>query len=274
RKIPARFKHFSKPPIPGTARQPGAAHRAAVGRVAQQFDPSAVEASTMFENEKPVRYLWSFELHRQAAIERNLAIQACVRAVVRASAKWVRVLFVQGTRLARDLAAERRRRSAMRELQRLDDRMLKDIGIRRGEIEVVVRNAVAAAFIGLPIGGAMAADRVPWDCLAADLRAHHTDRGAWRGAGRRCRDAPRSLLHRDGSAQGLQSGTGRRGDETLRQHSTPPRHLQGRYRLNAIYGFVHGGPLATCIVRASRSMRTAPTVIARLSAGWRRSGWR
>ena len=43
----------------------------------------------MFENENSVRYLWSFELHRQAAIERNLAIQACVRAVVRASAKWV-----------------------------------------------------------------------------------------------------------------------------------------------------------------------------------------
>ena len=58
----------------------------------------------------------------------------------------------------------------MRELQRLDDRMLKDIGIRRGEIEVVVRNAVAAALICLPIAGAMAADRVPWDCLAADLR--------------------------------------------------------------------------------------------------------
>jgi uncharacterized protein YjiS (DUF1127 family) len=124
----------------------------------------------MFENENSVRYLWSFELHRQAALERNLANEACVRAVVRASAKWVRVLFVQSTRLARDLAAERRRRSAMRELQRLDDRMLKDIGIRRGEIEVVVRNAVVAAFIGLPIGGAMAADRVPWDCLAADLR--------------------------------------------------------------------------------------------------------
>jgi uncharacterized protein YjiS (DUF1127 family) len=124
----------------------------------------------MFENENSVRYLSSFELHRQAAIERNLLIQACVRAAARALATWVRVLFVRSTRLVHDFAAERRRRKAMRELQRLDDRMLKDIGIRRGEIEVVVRNAVAAALICLPIAGAMAADRVPWDCLAADLR--------------------------------------------------------------------------------------------------------
>jgi uncharacterized protein YjiS (DUF1127 family) len=124
----------------------------------------------MFENENSVRYLSSFELHRQAAIERNLLIQACVRAAARALATWVRVLFVRSTRLVHDFAAERRRRKAMRELQRLDDRMLKNIGVRRGEIEVVVRNAVAAAFIGLPIGGTMAADCVPLDCVAADLR--------------------------------------------------------------------------------------------------------
>ena len=123
----------------------------------------------MFENENAVRYLWSFELHRQAAIERNLFIQACVRAAVRASAEWLRMLFLWSKRLARGLAAERRRRSAMRELERLDDRMLQDIGVRRGDIEFVVRNAVAAALICLPIAGAMAADHVPLDCVAADL---------------------------------------------------------------------------------------------------------
>src|SRR5499427_5736470 len=37
---------------------------------------------------------------------------------------------------------------------------------------------------------------------------------------------------------------------------------------------MQGGPLATCIVRASRSMSTAPTVIVRFSLGWRVSGWR
>jgi uncharacterized protein YjiS (DUF1127 family) len=124
----------------------------------------------MFENENSVRYLWSFELHRQAAIERNLLIQACVRAAVRASAKWLRMIFLESTRLARGLAAERRRRSAIRDLQRLDDRMLKDIGVQRGGMEFAVRNAVAAAIICFPTGGTMAADCVPLDCVAADLR--------------------------------------------------------------------------------------------------------
>jgi len=124
----------------------------------------------MFENDNPI-YLWSFELHRQASIARNLAIQAFLRAAGRAAAEWLRALSVRGTRLVRHLAAERRRRKAIRELQRLDDRMLDDIGVRRGDIEeFAVRNTVAAALFWLPIAGAMAADRVPLDCLAADLR--------------------------------------------------------------------------------------------------------
>ena len=35
---------------------------------------------------------------------------------------------------------------------------------------------------------------------------------------------------------------------------------------------LHGGPLATCITRASRSMSTAPVVIVRLALGWLRIG--
>jgi uncharacterized protein YjiS (DUF1127 family) len=66
--------------------------------------------------------LSSFELERQAAIERNLFIQACTRR----------------------LAAERGRRSAILQLRGLDDRTLRDIGIHRGEIEFVVRNGVPA----------------------------------------------------------------------------------------------------------------------------------
>src|SRR5438093_547435 len=46
------------------------------------------------------------------------------------------------------------------------------------------------------------------------------------------------------------------------------------YTPNATYSFAQGGPLATCIVRASRSMSTAPTVIVRFSAGWCGSAWR
>ena len=44
--------------------------------------------------------------------------------------------------------------------------------------------------------------------------------------------------------------------------------------LNATYSLLHGGPLATCITRASRSMSTAPTVMVRLASGCCGSGWR
>src|SRR5262249_8919872 len=169
RKNPAKFKQLLKRPIPGTAREPSAASCGVRRRVAQQLDPSALEASAMFENDNSI-HLWSFELHRQAAIQRNLVIQAYVRAAARASAEWLRVLSVRGARLVRNLAAERRRRRAIRELQRLDDRMLHDIGGSRGDIEFAVRNTVAAALFWLPIAGAMAADRMPLDCVAADLR--------------------------------------------------------------------------------------------------------
>ncbi|MDZ7840915.1 MAG: DUF1127 domain-containing protein [Gammaproteobacteria bacterium] len=45
-------------------------------------------------------------------------------------------------RLGRYLAAAHRRRSAIEELSRLDDRQLKDIGIRREQIPDVVKDAV------------------------------------------------------------------------------------------------------------------------------------
>jgi uncharacterized protein YjiS (DUF1127 family) len=46
----------------------------------------------------------------------------------------------EGVRLARRYAAEQRRRSAVHVLHSLDDRILADMGISRGEIEFVVRN--------------------------------------------------------------------------------------------------------------------------------------
>jgi uncharacterized protein YjiS (DUF1127 family) len=42
------------------------------------------------------------------------------------------------------LNAWRRYREAVRELSRLNDRELSDIGIRRGDIEFIVRQSVAA----------------------------------------------------------------------------------------------------------------------------------
>jgi hypothetical protein len=68
----------------------------------------------------------SFELQRLASIERNLVIAAGMRAAMRSTTKWLRMLVLRSMQMARDLAAERRRRSAIRALEQLDDRMLKD----------------------------------------------------------------------------------------------------------------------------------------------------
>ncbi len=87
--------------------------------------------------------LFSFvECEQQARIKRDLVIQACMRGTMRAFAQWLRVLVLCGTRWVRGLAAKQRLRSAVRELQRLDDRMLADIGVTRGEIESAVRDGV------------------------------------------------------------------------------------------------------------------------------------
>ena len=46
--------------------------------------------------------------------------------------------------IADKLNAWRRYREAVRELSRLNDRELSDIGIRRGDIEFIVRQSIAA----------------------------------------------------------------------------------------------------------------------------------
>jgi uncharacterized protein YjiS (DUF1127 family) len=96
----------------------------------------------MFEKDNFIPPLSSYEFHRQSAIERNLVIRAYMRTAMRAAAKWLRLLVLHGRRFARDVAAERRWRRAVRELQRLDDHALKDIGVRRSEIEFAVRHGL------------------------------------------------------------------------------------------------------------------------------------
>jgi uncharacterized protein YjiS (DUF1127 family) len=96
----------------------------------------------MFKKDNFIPPLSSHELHRQAAIERNLVIQAYMRTAMRAAAKWLRALVLRGRQFARRVAAERRWRRDVRELQRLDDRVLKDIGLCRGQIEFAVRNGL------------------------------------------------------------------------------------------------------------------------------------
>jgi len=89
--------------------------------------------------------LFSFvECEQHARIKRNLVIEACVRGTMRAFTQWLRGLARRSARLARDLAAKRRLRSAVRQLHRLDDRMLADIGVTRGEIESAVRDGLPA----------------------------------------------------------------------------------------------------------------------------------
>src|SRR5262245_49486112 len=85
-----------------------------------------------------------FECEQQARIKRNLVIEACMRGTMRAFAQWLRALVLRSAGLARDLAAKRRLRSAVRALHRLDDRMLADIGVTRGEIESAVLNGLPA----------------------------------------------------------------------------------------------------------------------------------
>ena len=83
-----------------------------------------------------------FECNQQARIMRSLIIQACMRSTMRAFAHWLRVLALRGTRWARGRSAQHRLRRAVRELHRLDDRMLRDIGVTRGEIESAVRDGL------------------------------------------------------------------------------------------------------------------------------------
>ncbi len=77
---------------------------------------------------------------RRQAIRRAHAEQArLVRALFEAMGSWVRRSARLAGRWHRTFAAWRMRRAAVAELQGLDDRALKDLGIRRGEIEAVVR---------------------------------------------------------------------------------------------------------------------------------------
>jgi uncharacterized protein YjiS (DUF1127 family) len=101
-----------------------------------------VEEETMTVKDDSSPPISSFELERLASIERNLVIAACARAAMRAITKWLRMLVLRSMQMARHLAAERRKRNAIRALEQLDDRMLKDIGVRRCEIEFAVRNGL------------------------------------------------------------------------------------------------------------------------------------
>ena len=101
----------------------------------------------MLERNNSVPLSSFVQAERLARVERGFVIKACVRGTMRRFAEWLRVLGVLSIRLARDLAAKRVLRRAIRELHQLDDRMLADIGISRGEIESAVRNGLPTRVI-------------------------------------------------------------------------------------------------------------------------------
>src|SRR5262245_41773791 len=94
----------------------------------------------MFRSDNRIPQVSSYEIERRIRIERSLAISGFIRDVLRTFARWLHVLVLRGIRLVRGLAAERRRRRAIFELARFDDRILADMGVTRGEIEFAVRN--------------------------------------------------------------------------------------------------------------------------------------
>ena len=105
-----------------------------------------------------------FGCEQQARIMRSLVIEACMRGTLRAFAHWLRVLALRGTRWARGRSAQQQLRRAVRELHRLDDRMLRDIGVTRGEIESVVRD-------GLPIRMMRKSHHRDWNGIPARQQA-------------------------------------------------------------------------------------------------------
>ena len=56
------------------------------------------------------------------------------------SGAWRRVVIERSAQLIRSLVAEAVQRIAIRELERLDDRILADLGVPRAEIEFAVRS--------------------------------------------------------------------------------------------------------------------------------------
>src|SRR5262245_3471743 len=93
----------------------------------------------MFDFETSPSQLSSYQLHRLARRERSRVMNALARSAMHEFTGWLGALARGCSRLAHTWVAERQLRRAAREMQRLDDRTLKDIGVCRSEIDFVVR---------------------------------------------------------------------------------------------------------------------------------------
>jgi uncharacterized protein YjiS (DUF1127 family) len=100
----------------------------------------------------------SYALHRRARHDRNLAVHALASQLTYMFTTRLRAFARRSGRLALRLANEWYRRRAIRALHRLDDRILGDIGLSRGDIEFVVRNGPPWRALQQPSGGVRQAE--------------------------------------------------------------------------------------------------------------------
>jgi uncharacterized protein YjiS (DUF1127 family) len=77
-------------------------------------------------------------LERRARAERNAAMRAMTAAAVTGLRRWIGRLAATVAREWQAYRAEQARRAALKQLNSLDDRDLKDIGLRRCEIYTAV----------------------------------------------------------------------------------------------------------------------------------------
>jgi uncharacterized protein YjiS (DUF1127 family) len=93
----------------------------------------------MSEQIKPIERMSSYHRMRRERQERNAQVAAYLRSAALVLSNSLGVYVRYFGKLARRLAHEVYLRNATRTLQQFDDRILADIGVRRGEIEHAVR---------------------------------------------------------------------------------------------------------------------------------------
>src|ERR1700737_3144641 len=96
----------------------------------------------MLERNNSVPLSSLVQAQRLPRVEGGFVIKTGGRGTLPLFGEGICVLGILSIRLGRDLAAKGVLRRAIRELHQLDDRMLADIGISRGEIESAVRNGL------------------------------------------------------------------------------------------------------------------------------------